>query len=247
MRHPVDARDNCPSMSDHSIPIILVPGLLCSPRLYADVLPALWRCGPVTIADTRRDDSIPGVAQRLLAAAPPRFALVGLSMGGYVAFEVMRTAPQRVAELALLDTSARPDTPEQSQQRRERVALAREQGIEAVSLGLFDLTVHPDHRDDARLRETVRVMAEEVGVEGFVRQQTAIMGRSDSRSTLASIACPALVLVGDGDQLTPLPLATEIATAIPGAHLVTVPGAGHLSALEQPAAVARALLELLES
>lgn len=234
-------------MSDDSIPIILVPGLLCSPRLFAGVLPELWRHGPVTIADTRRDDSISGIAQRLLATAPPRFALAGLSMGGYVAFEVLRQAPGRVAKLALLDTSARPDTAEAIAQRDERVALARASGMDAVSLGLFERSVHPIHRENERLRETVRIMGEEVGVQAFARQQSAIKGRPDSRGGLSAIGCQTLVLVGDGDELTPLPIAEEMASAIPGARLVTVVGAGHLSALEQPTAVAQAILELLES
>src|ERR1700716_3779957 len=94
------------------IPILLIPGLLCSPRLYADQVPQLWRLGPVTIADHTRDDSMSAIARRILAAAPPRFALVGHSMGGYIALEIMRQAPARVARLALLDTAAHADTPE---------------------------------------------------------------------------------------------------------------------------------------
>jgi pimeloyl-ACP methyl ester carboxylesterase len=234
-------------MSADPLPIVLLPALLCSPRLYAELLPDLWRHGPVTIADTLRDDSMSGIARRVLTTAPPVFALAGLSMGGYIALEIMRQAPERVAKLALLDTSARPDLPEQSVQRRERVATARSQGIDAVSLGLFERSVHPAHRSDARLRETVRVMGAEVGVEAFARQQEAIIGRPDSRPDLASIRCPTLVLVGDGDELTPPDIAAEMAAAIPHARLATLPGAGHLSTLEQPAAVAHAFLVLLES
>src|SRR5215813_15540275 len=99
-------------MSDR-LPIVLVPGLNCSARVYAEQIPALWGCGPVTIADHRRDDSVAAIAARILAMAPPRFALAGLSMGGYIAFAMVRMAPERVAKLALLDTSARPDTTEQ--------------------------------------------------------------------------------------------------------------------------------------
>src|ERR1700726_2443210 len=101
-------------MSD-PLPIVLVPGLNCSPRLYAEQIPALWRFGPVAIADHTRDDSMAAIAARIIAAAPPRFALVGLSMGGYIAFEIVRRAPERVAKLALLDTGARADTPEQTE------------------------------------------------------------------------------------------------------------------------------------
>jgi pimeloyl-ACP methyl ester carboxylesterase len=235
------------AMSVDSLPIVLLPALLCSPRLYAEALPALWRHGSVTLADTRSDDSMSGIARRVLAAAPPRFALAGLSMGGYVAFEIVRQAPERVAKLALMDTSARPDSPEQSVQRRERVALARAQGIDAVSVSLFERSVHPSNRDSAALREILRVMGQEVGVEAFARQQEAIIGRPDSRPGLSSIRCPTLVLIGDGDELTPLPLAQEMAAGIPGGRLVIVPGAGHLSSLEQPAAVAGELVSFLES
>src|SRR5215831_3335503 len=106
------------------LPVLLVPGLNCSARLYAEQIPALWRFGPVTVADHTRDDSMETIAARILAAAPPRFALAGLSMGGYIALTMLRQAPERVAKLALLDTSARPETPEQTAARREQVALA---------------------------------------------------------------------------------------------------------------------------
>ncbi len=106
----------------------MIPGLLCSPRLYADQVPQLWRLGPVTIADHTRDESMSAIARRILGSAPPRFALVGLSMGGYVSFEILRQAPERVAKLALLDTSARPDTPEQSELRRAQIELAKSVG-----------------------------------------------------------------------------------------------------------------------
>src|SRR5689334_21514444 len=106
------------------LPIVLVPGLNCSARLYADQVPVLWGFGSVTIADHPRDDSVAAIAGRVPATAPPRFALVGLSMGGYVALAIMREAAERVARLALLDTSARPDTAEQSERRRGLIALA---------------------------------------------------------------------------------------------------------------------------
>src|SRR5215831_573988 len=108
-----------------SLPVVLVPGLASTPLLYAEQIPALWRSGPVTIADHSRDDSMAGIARRLLDAAPPRFALAGLSMGGYVALETLRQAPDRVVKLALLDTTARPDAPEQTQARRAQMDLAR--------------------------------------------------------------------------------------------------------------------------
>lgn len=229
-----------------SLPIVLIPGLLCSPRLYAEQLPALWRFGAVTVADHTRDDSVGGIARRLLAAAPPRFALVGLSMGGYTAFEVMRTAPQRVARLALLDTSARADTPEQTERRRKQITLAQQGRFEEVLEPLFLSWVHNTRRSDDGLRRVVRRMAEEeTGPEVFVRQQTAIMTRPDSRPDLRAIGCPTLVLVGDGDEATPPDRAAEIAGGIGGARLVTVPECGHLSTLERPEHVTQALVEWL--
>ncbi|HLW49204.1 MAG TPA: alpha/beta fold hydrolase [bacterium] len=231
-----------------SLPIVLIPGLLCSPRLYAEQLPALWRFGPVTIADHTRDDSVAGIARRLLADGPPRFALVGLSMGGYTAFEVMRTAADRVVRLALLDTSARADTPEQTERRRGQIALAQQGGFGEVLEPLFLSWVHRARRTDEELRQTVRRMAEqESGPEVFVRQQTAIMTRPDSRPDLRAIRCPTLVLVGDGDEATPPDRAAEIAQGIAGARLVTVPECGHLSTLERPEDVTRALVEWLQA
>jgi pimeloyl-ACP methyl ester carboxylesterase len=226
--------------------MVLIPGLLASARLYAGQIPALWRAGPVTIATHTGDDSMGAIARRILATAPPRFALIGLSMGGYVAFEILRQAPERIARLALLDTSARADAPEQTAMRRAQMTLASQGRLAEVVEQQFPRLVHRAHRTDGALREVCQLMAEEVGAAAFVRQQTAILGRSDSRATLGSIRCPTLVLVGDGDELTPPERAAEIARGIAGAQLVTVPQSGHLSTLEQPQHVTRALLEWLQ-
>jgi pimeloyl-ACP methyl ester carboxylesterase len=214
--------------------------------MYAGQIPYLWRAGPVTIADHTRDDSMHAIAQRILSAAPARFALVGLSMGGYIAFEILRQAPQRIARVALLDTSARADAPEQSAMRRAQMTLASQGRLADVLQQLFPRLVHRARREDAALREVFTLMAEEVGPAAFIRQQTAIIGRSDSRATLGSIRCPTLVLVGEGDELTPPERAAEIAGGIAGARLVSIPQSGHMSTLEQPGEVTRALLEWLQ-
>jgi pimeloyl-ACP methyl ester carboxylesterase len=227
------------------LPVVLIPGLTASPRLYAAQIPHLWKYGPVTIADHTRDDSMTAIAQRILATAPARFALAGLSMGGYICFEILRLAPERVVKLALLDTSARPDTPEQTVTRREQVALAWGGRFPEVVDLLFPRMVHKEHRDSAALREVFGLMAQEVGPAGFVRQQNANLTRVDSRPTLASIICPTLVVVGDGDELTPPERAAEIAAGIAGAKLVTLKQCGHLCTLEQPVEVTRALVEWL--
>jgi pimeloyl-ACP methyl ester carboxylesterase len=225
------------------LPIVLVPGLTCSARLYAEQIPALWRFGPVTVADHRHDDSMASIARRILAAAPPRFALAGLSMGGYIAFEIMRQAPQRVARLALLDTGARAETPEQTERRKHVIALAKAGRYAEVSDIAFPLYVHRNRHNDLALKRIVRMMAEETGLEAFLRQQQAIMTRPDSRPGLGAIKCPTLVLVGDGDEATPPELAREIAGAIGGARLAVIPNCGHLSTLEQPEKVTAALVD----
>ena len=227
------------------LPTLLLPGLATTTRLYAPQIPLLWQFGPVMLADHRRDDSIAAIARCILDQAPPRFALLGLSMGGYIGFELLRQAPARVRRLALLDTSARPDTPEQSARRRTLIDLARTGRFGEVADLLYPALVHPDRLTDHGLRAQVRSMAEETGAEAFIRQQTAIMNRIDSRPHLAAIGCPTLVLVGDADQLTPPERAHEIAAAIPGARLVVVPASGHLSTLEQPERVNAALLAWL--
>lgn len=229
------------------LPLLLVPGLLCSARLYAPQVTALWPLGPVTVADHRRDADVAAIAARILADAPPRFALAGLSMGGYVAFAMLRQAPERIVRLALLDTSARPDTPEQSAGRETFIAMAEAGQLAAVVDTLAPRFLHRDRRTDATLNRVIRDMAADTGVAAFVRQQRAIMTRPDSRPQLASIACPTLVLVGEGDELTPPSLAQEIAAGIAGARLVTVPACGHLSTIEQPEAVNAALAEWLSA
>jgi pimeloyl-ACP methyl ester carboxylesterase len=232
---------------DNTMPILLVPGLGGSPRIYAPVAPALWRHGPVTVANHIRDDNMGAIARRILAEAPPRFALAGHSMGGYIAFEIVRQAPDRVAKLALINTQARPDTPEAVTRRRGQIARAQAGEYHAVLDELFPGFVHPSRRDDASLRKLVHDMGDDIGAEAFVRQQTAIMRRADSRPTLAWIRCPTLVLTGDEDNTIQSSLSKEMADGIHRARLVILPDCGHLSQPEQPEAVAAALVEWLRN
>jgi pimeloyl-ACP methyl ester carboxylesterase len=230
-----------------SLPLVLVPGLLCSARLYAPQIPALWPLGQVAIADHRRDADMSAIAARILADAPPRFALAGLSMGGYVALAMTRLAPERIAKLALLDTSARPDQPEQKAGREKFIAMAEAGKLSQVVETLTPRFLHRNRANDETLKGIIRAMAEETGADAFVRQSRAIMSRADSRMLLAAIRCPTLVLVGDGDELTPPELAKEIAAGIPGASLTIVPDCGHLSTLEKPEAVNKALTDWLSA
>lgn len=228
---------------DDTMPILLVPGLVSSPRIFAPVVPALWRFGPVTVANHVRDDNMGTIARRILAEAPPRFALAGHSMGGYIAFEIMRQAPDRVAKLALINTQARPDTPEATSRRRDQIARAQAGEYRAVLDELFPIFVHPSRRGNADLRQLVHDMGDDVGADAFVRQQTAIMGRPDSRPTLAWIKCPTLVLTGDDDNTIPNSLSKEMADGIHAAKLIIVSHCGHLPQVEQPLAAADALVE----
>jgi pimeloyl-ACP methyl ester carboxylesterase len=166
-------------------------------------------------------------------------------MGGYIAYEIVRQAPERVTRLALLDTGARADAPERRARRLELIALAEREGAGAAQDALMASLIHKDRLADKPLVDTVRQMAVDTGAAAFERQQAAIMGRPDNRPLLASIRCPTLVLVGREDVLTPVAMAREIAAAIPGAKLKIVPNCGHLSTMERPAAVNRAMREWL--
>jgi pimeloyl-ACP methyl ester carboxylesterase len=226
---------------------VLIPGLLCSARQYEPLLPAVWSYGAVTIADNRRDSTVTAMAQRLLAAAPDRFALAGLSMGGYVALEVMRLAPARVTALALISTSARADSPEQVASRREQ-----ERAVVAGRFGELVDAVYPVLVDSSNVERTDladfwRTMANEIGPDAFLTQLEAAIGRPDSRPDLGSINCPTAVVHGIGDRLITSDNAVETADGIPGAQLTLVPGAGHMIPQEQPVAVAAAVGELLKA
>jgi len=221
--------------------LVLVPGLLCSAALWAPQVAALGDVADMMIAEHLRHDTMAGIAGSVLDAAPDRFALAGLSMGGYIAYEIIRQAPERVTRLALLDTGSRADTPERKEQRLRRNALAQREGAGAVQDELMPLLIHKDRLADEELVGRIRQMAVDIGLDGLLRQHAALMGRPDNRPFLSSIRCPTLVLVGREDALTPVELSQEIAAAIPGARLEIIPHCGHLSTLEQPEAVNRAL------
>ena len=229
----------------NTMPILLVPGLVSSPRIFVPVMPALWRMGPVMVANHIRDDNMGAIARRILDEAPPRFALAGHSMGGYIALEIMRQAPERVLRLALMNTQARSDTPEATTRRRSQMARAKAGEFRDVLNELFSIFVHPSRRDRADLLQLVHDMGHDVGVEAFVRQQTAIIGRPDLRPTLAAIACPTLVLSGDQDNTIPNSLSKEMAEGIRGAKLAILSHCGHLPQAEQTEATANALVEWL--
>ncbi|KAA0685778.1 alpha/beta fold hydrolase [Azospirillum brasilense] len=231
-------------MSDR-IPLILLPGMPLDAALWEHQTNHLAEVAEPTVGDLTGHDSVAALAAAVLAQAPARFALTGLSMGGYVAFEIMRQAPERVAKLALLDTSARPDTPEQTATRQDAVRLVAQGRLRQVVAAGMPRLVHPDRAADITLVESVQAQAQRVGADGYARQQTAIMNRPDSRPGLGAIACPTLVLCGRQDAITPPALHEEMAEGIPGARLALIEDCGHLSAMEQPQAVTALLRQWL--
>lgn len=225
-----------------NLPIVLIPGLNCTAAVFAGQVPSLWQVGPVTVANHLEGEEVAGMAAAILRDAPPTFALLGFSLGGYLAFEIIRQAPDRVRKLCLLDTSARPDTPDSTAKRRERMALAEAGRFAETADAAFELSVHPEHAGRLDLRAQCVGMALENGAAAFVRQQQAIIARPDSRPTLAQIRVPTTVIVGDKDAITPPEVAREMAAGIAGARLVVIDRAGHMAAIEQPAAVAAAMM-----
>lgn len=219
--------------------LLLLPGLGCDAGLWREVMAALGGDG-MMVADLTQDDSMQAMARRTLDAAPPRFALAGFSMGGYVALEIMRQAPERVERLALIDTAAAPDTPERSIGRRATIAAAQAGDFALVAEAALPGLVTPDNLAGP-IAAATRNMLIRVGPEAFVRQQLAIIGRPDSRPDLAGYDLPVLVGVGELDTLTPPASAREMAEAIPHAVLAVFANAAHSAPVENPAAVAEAM------
>jgi pimeloyl-ACP methyl ester carboxylesterase len=218
-------------------PLVLIPGLLNDANLWSAQIGGLADIAAMQVADHTRFDTMEAIARSILATAPVRFALAGLSMGGYICFAIMRLAPQRVLRLALLNTSARADTPERTAERRQQIALVAKGRFLGISDALLPRFVHPDRLTDFRRTEQIKGMAQAIGPDAFIRQQTAIMCRSDSRPLLPQIRCPTLVLCGRQDAPTPVALHEEMANAIPHARLAIIEDCGHLSPMERPDAV----------
>lgn len=218
-------------------PLVLVPGLMTDHALWARQTARLTDVADMMVADVGQDESVGGMADRLLAAAPERFALAGLSMGGYVVQEVMRRAPERVTRLALLDTNARADLPEQKKMRQDLIDLAAAGRYGEVPPAVLPNLVHEDRVTDERFMGILTDMALRVGAESFIRQQKAIMERPDGRDDLARITIPTLVLCGREDKLTPPKVHQEMADRLPNSAFVVLDDCGHMAPLEQPAAV----------
>ena len=221
--------------------LVLLPGLLNTRRVFEQQIEALSDVADCIVPELWHHDTISAMAEATLALAPPTFALVGFSMGGYVAFEILRRAGDRVERLALMDTQATPDSPESTKRRRallDQTKIGRFRGVQRT---LLPQLVHPRHIDDATISQPIFDMAEEIGADGFVREQRAIIDRADSRHLLVDIDVPTVVIVGRQDQVTPLPRSQEMAADIANSRLVVLEECGHMSPLEKPAEVTAAL------
>jgi pimeloyl-ACP methyl ester carboxylesterase len=232
-------------MSEGRIDLLLLPGLTNDARVWQGVADRLADVASVQVADLTACETMAELALDVLAKAPARFALAGLSMGGYCALEIVARAPERVMALGLVDTSARPDTPEGRANREKQIARAPGEFATIVE-ELLPKWVHPSRLDDHAVADIVRAMARDVGADAFARQQRAIMSRADSRPRLSAIRCPTVVVCGREDALLPLEVHEEMAHGIPGAKLRVIEACGHLAPLERPADVAAALRELLD-
>jgi pimeloyl-ACP methyl ester carboxylesterase len=228
-------------------PVFLLPGLLEDADGFQPQITALRALGPCTVADLTRADSIAGLAKEALKQAPAgTFALAGHSMGGYVALEILRQAPERVARLALLNTNARPDTPEATENRRKLMAFA-EKDFAAVIQTLMPKLMTEEHVRDTTMTGIISEMALGTGKEGFLRQQTAIIGRIDSRPHLAAIKKPTLVVAARHDQLMPVEILAELAHGIPHSTLAIIEDSGHMASIEQPEEVTKLLLKWINA
>ena len=215
--------------------VFLLPGLACDARVWRDAMPPLAAAGHrVQVSDVHfRFDTLPEMAAALLAeAGPGPLVLVGTSMGGMLALEVWRLAPERVSAMALLGTTARPDTPEMIQLRSEACELFAQGRMDEVLRANIPFALHPGHARLAELVADYLAMVRRAGADPLIRQNRAVMARPDDRPLLPGIRCPTLVMCGEDDLLTPLDCSREIASAVPGATLEALPRCGHLLTME---------------
>ncbi|NIK55998.1 alpha/beta fold hydrolase [Kribbella shirazensis] len=221
---------------------MFVPGLLCDEAVWSSTLHALAHPAPTSISDVHTEPlSVAAMAEALLSGSPDRFALAGLSLGGYIALEVMRRAPERITRLALVDTNARADDPRSTSRRRAQLRLVGEDRFEEVVEQLVATFLAPARRHDEPLVARLAAMMRRTGPEVFARQQEAIIARADTRPLLPGITCPTLVLFGEEDALNPPAVRQELVDALPQAEAVVLSGTGHLAPLENPAATGAAL------
>ena len=230
--------------------LLLLCGLLCDRASWAPVLPDLERHAHCRVPDYSSEHSLAAMAERVLADAPATFALAGHSMGGRVALEVMRRAPERVTRLALLDTGyrSRPDGSAGDDERERRfalLALAREQGMRAMGREWMQAMVHPARLHDTALVEDVLAMVARQTPDNYAAQIDALLARPDVTDVLRGIRVPTLIACGRQDAWSPLAQHEAIASHVPDSTLVAFDDCGHMAMMERPDAVAAALVAWL--
>lgn len=227
-------------------PLVMLPGMMCDARLFAPQVAVLSAHRAVMVAPITGADDVGALADAVLAAAPPRFALAGLSMGGIVAMEVIARAPERVTRLCLMDTNASPEAAAVAAAREPQMARVVAGELRAVMRDEMKPNYLADGPGRTAILDLCMEMAEALGPEVFLRQSRALMGRPDQREALRVVKGPTLVLCGAEDTLCPLHRHETIRDAVPGAELVVVEGAGHLPTLERAEAVNDSLVGWLE-
>lgn len=227
-------------------PLVLLPGMMCDARLFAPQIAAFSGQRAVHVAPIGGAESVAKIAEQVLVGAPPRFALAGLSMGGIVAMEVMRQAPERVERIALLDTNPKAEVDAVKAMREPQIAKARAGQLLAVMRDEMKPNYLTDGPHRARILDLCMEMAEALGPDVFVRQSRALQTRPDQQDTLRHITCPALVLCGRDDALCPVHRHELMASLMPHATLHIIENAGHLPTLEQPDKTTDALRRWLE-
>ena len=225
--------------------VVLMSGQLLTAETWAAQVPALARDYDLRYADHVHDDTIAAMSERLLAELPQRFSIVAHAMGGFVAFETLRRAPERVERVALLSTLAPSDGLAQTERRQGYIQLVQDGRFDQVVEERIPILVHPARREDDALLSRVRRMAIQTGPKTFLRQQRAIMSRADSRPSLALIDCPTLIVWGRQDGIASLPQQEEMSAGVPGAHLEIIEDCGHLSPMERPVTVTGLLQDWL--
>ncbi|WP_373356473.1 alpha/beta fold hydrolase [Pseudoroseicyclus sp. CXY001] len=225
-------------------PLVLLPGMMCDARLFGPQIAALSAGRTIHVPALTGAASMAALAEAVLAEAPPRFALAGLSMGGILAMEILRQAPSRVTRVAFLDTNPRAELPEVQAGREPQVARVRAEGLEPVlRREVFPNYLH--EASDPALLDLCAEMALALGPAVFARQSRALRDRAGAEDVLARVRIPTLVLTGEDDRLCPMDRHARLCELIPHARLVVVPRAGHLPTLEQPGAVTAALADWL--
>ncbi len=223
-------------MTDRPV-LVLLPGLLCDETVWQAQIAAFGSEWQIQVVDLRGYNSFDAMAEAVLEQAPPRFALAGHSMGGRVALEVFRQAPDRIDRLALLSAGVHPVLEGEAEKRQQLIALAWRDGIEALARQWIPPTLHPDKRHDQALVEQMIAMWCRSTPEIHESQIRAALTRRDARPLLASIRCPTLVLGGIDDSWASAASQQDIAAAIPGSRLALIPECGHMVTMEQPEAV----------